>query len=84
MTARVDDERSRASSASTSVEQERSLLATRNQSRRGRVQDRHALSTSAISAGIPAWRAARAARASAARAEVVRSRRMAIPATTSS
>ena len=43
-----------------------------------------ALSTSAVSAGMPAWRAARSARASAARAAFVRSRRIAIPATTSS
>ncbi len=45
---------------------------------------RDALSTSAVSAGIPASRAACSARASAARAAFVRSRRIAIPATTSS
>ncbi len=41
-----------------------------------------ALSTSAISAGIPASRAARSARTSAARAGLVRRCRIAIPATT--
>ena len=43
-----------------------------------------ALSTSAVSAGMPASRAARSARASAARAGFVRRRRIAMPATTSS
>ena len=45
---------------------------------------RDALSTSAVSAGMSASRAARPARASAARAVFVRSRRIAMPATTSS
>ena len=45
---------------------------------------RDALSTSAVSAGISASRAARSARASAARAVLIRSRRIAMPATTSS
>ena len=43
-----------------------------------------ALSTSAVSAGMSAWRAACSARASAARAAFVRRRRIAIPVTTSS
>ena len=43
-----------------------------------------ALSTSAVSAGMRAWRAASSARASAARASFVRRRRIAIPASTSS
>jgi hypothetical protein len=55
-----------------------------DQARGGRAQDKDALSTSAVSAGIRAWRAARSARASAARAAFVRRRRIAIPATTSS
>ncbi len=50
----------------------------------GVFEKQDALSTSAVSAGIPAWRAARSARASAARAVFVRRRRIAIPATTSS
>jgi hypothetical protein len=41
-----------------------------------------ALSTSAVRAGMPAWRAAWPAWARAARASLVRSRRMAMPATT--
>src|SRR5439155_24079195 len=50
----------------------------------GVFRTRNALSTSAVSAGIRARRAARSARASAARASFVRRRRIAIPATTSS
>ena len=42
------------------------------------------LSTSAVSAGMPAWRAARSASASALRACLIRKRRIAIPATASS
>src|SRR5213083_2668882 len=50
----------------------------------GVFRTRSAPSTSAVRAGIRAWRAARSARASAARAAFVRRRRIAIPATTSS
>ena len=50
----------------------------------GASSTRHALSTSAASAGMRASRAARSARASAARAAFVRRRRIAMPATTSS
>src|SRR5712672_1530192 len=50
----------------------------------GVFRTRDALSTSAVSGGIRAWRAAHSARASAARAAFVRRRRIAIPATTSS
>ena len=45
---------------------------------------RDAASTSAIRAGMPAWPAARSARASAARATLAQIRRTAIPATTNS
>jgi len=56
-----------ASNASTSSSIEESLLATRDSERAAGVfSTRDALSTSAISAGMPAWRAARSARASAA------------------
>src|SRR5579884_3851433 len=50
----------------------------------GVLRTRDALSTSAVSAGMPAMRATRSARASAARAVFVRRRRIAIPATVSS
>src|SRR5439155_11831603 len=78
MTAGVDHECVPRQQRFDLLEQEKSLLATRHQARSG------APSTSAVRAGIRAWRAARSARASAARAAFVRRRRMAIPATTSS
>ena len=85
MTAGVHDERLRRQQRFDILEQQRALLAPRDQARRRRVQDeRDALSTSAVSAGMPASRAARSARASAARAVLVCRRRIAIPATTSS
>jgi hypothetical protein len=52
-------------------EQKGPLRATGNQACRGRIQNEDALSTSAVSAGMHACRAARSARASAARAALV-------------
>src|SRR5271157_487097 len=74
LTACVDHERPGRQYRFNLLEQEESFLATRHQGSRARVHDRDALSTSAISAGIWAWRVARSARASAARAVFVRER----------
>jgi hypothetical protein len=80
----VHDECLRSQQRFDILEPQKSLVAIRNQARRGRIQMDRALSTSAVSAGMRASRAARSARASAARAVSVRRRRIAIPASTSS
>ena len=85
MAARVDDERSGRQQRFDLFEQEQALLAMRNQARRGRVQDcgrAFDLRRQRRDAGLRARRCS--ARASAARAALVRRRRIAIPATTSS
>ena len=76
---------SEASSASTSSSSSGRSLAARDQPRRRRVEDaRTRFRPPPSEPGCAASRAARSARASAARAACVRSRRIAMPATTSS
>src|SRR5262249_4084112 len=72
------------SNASTSSSRRRRSSPRAIRRAAGAFRTSDALSTSAVSAGIWASRAARSARASAARAVFVRRRRIAIPATTSS
>ena len=85
VTARVDDERVRRQQRFDLVEQEGALLAARDQARRGRVQDQAMRFRPPPSAPGCRRRAPRSpARASASRAALVRRRRIAIPATTSS
>ena len=80
----VDDERLRGEHRFDLREQEPALVATGDQARRRRGQDFGRALDLGESAGMRASRAARLARSIAARAVVVRRRRIAIPATTSS